>query len=78
MYNVCPGGTEDQSVTSPSGDDLRHNVYVRHYNRIRKSLQWYDLGFGVAREWKNDYVASVLYMIQDGDLNGNVNEQGII
>ena len=72
MENVRPEGTEDQSATSPSGEDLRRNVYLRRSKCIRKSPQWYEPGFGATREWNNDAVASIVYMIQDGYLNSNV------
>ena len=29
MYNVRPEGTEDQSITSSDGEDLRRNVHMR-------------------------------------------------
>ena len=29
MYNVRPEGTEDQSITSEDGEELRRNVYMR-------------------------------------------------
>ena len=48
------------------------NVHVRRSKRIRNSPQRYNPGFGAAREWKNDAVASIVYMIQDRDLNSNV------
>ena len=73
MDNIRPEGTEDQSVTSTSGEYLGMNVHVRHSERIRKFSQRYDPGFGAAREWKNDDVTSIVYMIQDGYLNSNVN-----
>ena len=53
-------------------------VRVRISERIRNSPQWYDPVFGAAVEWNNDYVASILYMIQDGDLNRNVDTDEII
>ena len=48
------------------------NVHVKRYERIIKSPQWYNPGFGAAREWKNDSVSSIVYMIQDGDFISNV------
>ena len=45
---------------------------MRHYKLIRKSPRRYDPGFVAARERKNDAVASIVYIIQDGDLNINV------
>ena len=46
--------------------------------RIRDSPQRYNPGFGAAREWKNDAVASIAYMIQDRDFDSNVDADGII
>ena len=36
MDNVLPDGTEDQSVTYPSGETLVGNFHVRRYKRIIK------------------------------------------
>ena len=36
MDNVRPEGTEDQYVTSTSGESLEGNVHVRHSKHIRK------------------------------------------
>ena len=58
MENVCPEGTEDQYVTSPSGEALGSNFHVRRSKRIRNSPQQYNPGFGDAIEWNNDDVAS--------------------
>ena len=35
MENVRPEGTEDQFVTSTSGESLGRNVHVRRYERIK-------------------------------------------
>ena len=78
LDNVCPEGTEYQYVTSPSVEALVRNVDVRHSELIRKSPQRYNPGFGAAREWKNDSVASIVYMIQDRDLNRNVDTDDIL
>ena len=78
MDNVCPEGTEDQYVTSPIGEDLGRNVHVRRSERIRNSPQRYNPGFGADREWNNDAVASIVYMIQDRDLDNNVDTDDII
>ena len=78
MENVRTEGTEDQSVTSPRGEALGSNVHVRRSERIRNSPQQYKPGFGAAREWKNDTVASIIYMIQDGYLNRNVDTDDIL
>ena len=53
MDNVYPEGTEDQYVTSPSGEALGRNFHVRRSERIENSPQRYNPGFGAAREWNN-------------------------
>ena len=78
MNNVIPEGTEDQSVAYPSGETLGRNVYVRRSERIRKSLQRYNPVFGAAGDWNNAAVASIFYMLQDGDLNSNVDKNDIL
>ena len=72
MEYVCPEGTEDQYVTYPSGEALGRNVNVRRSERIRNYPQRYNPGFGADIEWKNDAVASIVYMIQDRDFDRNV------
>ena len=49
IYNVRPEGTEDQFVTSPSGEALGGDFHMRHSERIVKSLHQYDPEFGAAR-----------------------------
>ena len=49
MENVCPEGSEDQYVTSPSGEVLVRNVHVGRSERIRNPPQRYNPGFGAAR-----------------------------
>ena len=78
MENVCPEGTEDQYVTYPSGEALVRNVHVRHSERIINYSHRYIPGFGHAREWNNDAFASIVYMIQNGDLNSNVDTDDIL
>ena len=78
MDNLRPEGTEDQSVTSPNGEALGRNVHVRCSERIRNSPQRYNPVFGAAIEWNNDAVASIVYMIQDRDLNRNVDTDDIL
>ena len=78
MDNVCPEGTEDQYVTSPSGEALVRNVHVRRYECIRNSPHQYNPGFGAAREWKNNAVASIVYMIRYRDLNRNIDTDAIL
>ena len=69
---MCPEGTEDQYITSPSGEALGRNFYVRRSERIINSPQRYNPVFGSARDWKNDDFASIVYMIQYRELDSNV------
>ena len=78
MENVCPEGNENQYVTSPSGEALGRNVHVRRSERIRNPPHRYNPGLGAAREWNNDSVASIVYMIQDRDFDSNVDTDDII
>ena len=78
MDNVCSDGNENQYVTSTSGEALGGNVNVRRSERIRNSPQRYNPGLGAAREWKNDAVASIVYVIQDRDLDRNVDTDDIL
>ena len=78
MENVCPEGTEDKYVTFPNGEALGRNNHLKRSKRIRYSPHWYNPVFGAAREWKNDAVASIVYMIQDRDLNRNVDTDDIL
>ena len=78
MENISLEGTEDQYVTSPNGETLVRNVHVRRSERIRNSLHWYNPGLGAAGEWKNDDVASIVYMIQDRYLNNNIDTHDIL
>ena len=78
MDNVCPDGNENQYVTSPSGESLVRNVNVRRFEHIRNSPQRHNPGFGAAREWKNDAVSSIVYMIQDTDFDSNVDTDDIL
>ena len=78
MDNVRPEGTEDQYVTSPNGEALGRNFHVRRSERIRNSPHPYNPVFGAARDWKNDAVASIVYMIQDRDININVDMYDIL
>ena len=77
MENVRPEGTEDQYVTSPSGEALGRNVHVRRSERIVNSPQRYNPVFGAAREWKNDAVTSIVYMIKDWGFNSNIDMDDI-
>ena len=72
MENVCPEGTEYQYVKYPRGEALGRNFHVR------SSPHQYNPWFGAAREWKNDAVASIVYMIQDRDININVDTYDIL
>ena len=78
MDNVCPDGNENQYVTSPSGETLGKNVNVRRSKRIRNFPQRFNPGFGDAREWKNNDVVSIVYMIQDRDYDSNVDTDDIL
>ena len=78
MDNVRPEVTEDQSITSADGEALGNNVNVRRSERIINHPQRYNPGFGAAREWNNDAVASIVYIIQDRDLDRNVDMDGIL
>ena len=78
MEIVRPEGTEDQSVTSPSGEYLGSNVHVRRFERIIKSPQGYNPWFWSARKWNNDAVASIVYMIQDGGFNIDLDTDDIL
>ena len=51
---------------------------MRRSECTRKYPQWYNPGFEADREWNNDAVATIVYMIQDGDLNRNVDMNDII
>ena len=51
---------------------------MRRSKHIRKYTQQYNPGFGSANEWKNDAVASIVYMIQGRDLNINVDTYDIL
>ena len=78
MENMCPDGNENQYVTSPSGEALGKNVNVRRSERIRNFPQRFNPGFGASREWKNDAVAIIVYMIQDRDFDSNVYTDDIL
>ena len=78
MENVHIEGTEDQYVISTSGEALGKNIYLRRYERIIKHPQRYDPWFGAAREWNNDSIASIVYMIQDEGLIRNLYTDDII
>ena len=78
MDNVCPDGNENQYVTSPSGEALGRNFNVRRSERIRNFPQRFNPGFGAAREWKNDAVSRIVYMIQDRDFDSNVDTDDIL
>ena len=78
MENVCQDGNKNQYVTSPNGESLGSNFHVRLSERIRKFPHRYNPGFGAAREWKNDSIASIVYMIQDRDFDSNVDTDEIL
>ena len=51
---------------------------MRRSERIKNYPQRYNPGFGAAIEWKNDTVSSIVYMIQDMDINSNVDMEDIL
>ena len=51
---------------------------MRRSKRIRNYPQRYNPGFGAAREWKNDALASIVYMIQDRDFDSNEDTDDIL
>ena len=78
MENMCPDRNENQYVTSPSREALGKNVNVRRSECIRNSPQWYNPGLRAAREWNNNAVASIVYMIQDREFDSNVDTDDIL
>ena len=46
MENVLPEGTEDQYVTSPSGESLGRNLYVRCSEHIKNLHSGMTRGLG--------------------------------
>ena len=51
---------------------------IEPFTSIRNSPQRYNPGFGDARKSNNDAVASIVYIIQDRDLNSNVDTDDIL
>ena len=51
---------------------------MRRSKHIRNSPQQYNPIFGASREWNHDAVASIVYTIQDMDLNSNVDTDNIL
>ena len=51
---------------------------MRRNERIKNSPQQYNPGFGAAIDWKNSSIVSIVYMIQDRDINSNVDTDEII
>ena len=51
---------------------------MRRSERIRKSLQRYEPVFEAAKEWKNDAVAIIVYMIKYRDINSNIDKNDIL
>ena len=72
------GTNENQYVTSPRGENLGRNVNVRRCECIRNYPQGYNPVLGAAREWNNNAVASIVYMIQDRDFDRNVDTDDIL
>ena len=78
MDNMFPDENENQYVKSPRGENLGRNVNVRRSERIRNYPQRYNPVFEAVIEWKNNDVASILYMIQDRDFDSNVDTDDIL
>ena len=78
MDNIRPEGTEDQSVTSTSREALGRNIHARRSKRIKKYPQRYETGFGDFRVRKSEDVTSIVYIVQYGYLNRNVNMDDIL
>ena len=57
---------------------MGRNVNVRPSECIRNYPQRYNPGFGAAREWNNNAVANIVYMIQDRDYDSNVDTDDIL
>ena len=57
---------------------MGRNVNVRRSECIRSYPQRYNPVFGAAREWKNNAVASIVYMIQYRDYNSNIDKYDIL
>ena len=57
---------------------MGRNVNVRRSECIRNYPLRYNPVFGAAREWKNNAVASIVYMIQDRDFDSNVDTDEIL
>ena len=75
---MSPERTKDQSITFPSGEALGNNFHMRRSVRIIKSPQWCNPVFGAATERNNFVVASIVYMIKDGDLYSSVDANDIL
>ena len=51
---------------------------MRRSDRIIKSPHRYDPVCGSSREWNSGYAASIVYIIQDGSFNSNVDTNEIL
>ena len=51
---------------------------MRRSEKNGKSPQRYDPGFGADRKWNSDAVTSIIFMIQDGYLNSNIDTYDIL
>ena len=78
MYNVRIEGTKYQSVTYPSWGAFSRNVHVRSSKHIIKSPKQYNPGFGAKIEWTSDTVTSLVYMIQYGYYDKNLDMDDIL
>ena len=78
MYNIHTEGTEDQSGIYLIGEYLGNNLHMRRSECIRKYPHRYNPHFGASRKWNNNTVESIVYMIQDEDLNRDVDIDEIL
>ena len=51
---------------------------MRRSERIKNSPQRYNPGFWSAREWKNEAIAIIVFIIQDKGINSNVDTYDIL
>ena len=78
MENWCLEGTDKQSVTSPGGEALDRDVHMSNSKRNRKFTHRFEPSFADVREWKSDAATSLVYMIQYGYYDRNLNMYEIL
>ena len=57
---------------------MERNVHRRRSEFIRKYIQRHEPVFGAAKAWNNNAVASIVYMIQHGYIDCNIDTDDII